>query len=277
MTQETATMAPPRPTMAKDFARNLPVYTPFEWLKAGARDTFTSPASSLLYGFAVFLVSVAFIAALYQFGFSYLLFPVIAGFMILGPMIAIGLYGKSRLLASGAESVSAGEMLSIRAKSPRQLLFVGIILMLILTFWLRFAALIYAIFFGLETFDGIEETINSLFFTETGLMLLLVGTVVGGVMAAFSFSVSAFSIPMLMNEKKDTITAMALSVVIAWTNKSVVFVWGSIVLALFFVSVATAFVGLIVIFPILGHGTWHAYQTMRSEEALAAAEGDGQA
>ncbi len=266
-----ATTTPP--TRVKDFERDLPVSDAFNWLKAGAQDTFASPTSSLLYGFGVFTVSVVFVAALFQFGFSYILLPVIAGFMVVGPLVAIGLYGKSRLLAAGAPNVSLGEMLAIKAKSPGQLLLVGVVLMLIMTFWLRFAIVLYALFFGLAPFDGVKETVDTLFFTATGRSMLMVGTAVGGAMAALSFCVSAFSIPMLMNEKKDTMTAMVLSVVIAWTNKPVVFVWGCIVLALFLVSVVTGFLGLIVIFPILGHGTWHAYTALRREDALAAAEG----
>lgn len=276
MSHESAPLAQKMPTGVKDFERNLPASAPFDWLKAGMRDTFVAPASSLLYGFAVFLISVVFVAALFRFGFSYILFPVIASFMVLGPLVAIGLYGKSRLLASGTPHVSTLEMISVKAKSPGQLLLVGVVLMLIMTFWLRFAIVLYALFFGLAPYGGFEETVNTMFFTNTGRTLLLVGSAVGGILAAFSFSVSAFSIPMLMNEKKDTMSAMALSVVIAWANKSVVFVWGTIVLALFLVSVATGFVGLIVIFPILGHGTWHAYQAMRSEAALAAADREGQ-
>lgn len=274
MTQDTATADPVSTVRVKDFERGLPAGAALDWLKAGARDTFASPVSSLAYGFAVFLVSVGFVAALFEFGFSYILFPVIAGFMVLGPMVAIGLYGKSRLLAGGAQAVSLPEMLRIKAKSPVQLLLVGVVLMLVMTFWLRFAIVLYALFFGLEPFGGIEETIDTMLFTRTGQSLLLVGSMVGGILAAFSFSVSVFSIPMLMNEKKDTMTAMALSIVMAWTNKPVVFAWGCLVLALFLVCVATGFLGLILLFPMLGHGTWHAYRAIRREEALAAAEAD---
>lgn len=272
MTSQNASATQRPAMMAKDFARHLPASVPFNWLKAGVRDTFASPTSSLLYGFAVFFISVVFVGTMFHFGFSYFLFPVIAGFMVLGPLVAVGLYGKSRLLAAGAAHVSTREMMLVKPKSPGQLLLVGIVLMLIMTFWLRFAVVLYALFFGLEPFSGIKETINVLFFTNTGRSLLLVGSAVGGLMAALSFSISAFSIPMLMNEKKDTLTAVALSVVIAWTNKPVMFVWGSIVVTLFLVSVITGFVGLIVIFPVLGHGTWHAYKAMRREDALAAAE-----
>ena len=263
---------PRRPTMAKDFACDLKVTEPLQWLKAGIKDTFTAPVSSLSYGFAVFLVSILFVLALFHFGFSYILFPVVAGFMVLGPLVAIGLYGKSRSLSNGVRTVSTFEMLSVKARSPKQLLLISIVLMFVMTLWLRAAVMLYALFFGLEPVGSFEETIETLFFSNKGQMLLLIGSVIGGGLAAFAFTLSAFSIPMLVNEKRDTMTAMALSVVISWMNKPVVFVWGVIVLTGFLISVLTAFVGLIVIFPILGHATWHAYKAMRSKEALAEAE-----
>lgn len=275
MTYDTATADPAASVRVKDFERGLPAGAAMDWLKAGARDTFASPASSLAYGFAVFLVSIAFVAALFEFGFSYILFPAIAGFMVLGPMVAVGLYGKSRLLARGAGQVSLTEMIRIKPRSPVPLLLVGVVLMLVMTFWLRFAIVLYALFFGLAPFEGVDQTIDTLLFTDTGRWLLVVGSAVGGVMAAFSFSISVFSIPMLMNEKKDTMTAMALSIVMVWTNRPVLLAWGAIVLALFLACVATGFVGLIFLFPILGHGTWHAYRSVRREEALAAAEAEG--
>ncbi len=277
MTYDTAAADPAASVRVKDFERGLPAGAAMDWLRAGARDAFTSPASSIAYGLAVFMVSVAFVAALFEFGFSYILFPAIAGFMVLGPMVAVGLYGKSRMLADGAAQVSLSEMIGVKTRSPVQLLLVGVVLMLMMTFWLRFAVVLYALFFGLAPFDGIGQTIDTLLFTDTGRWLLIVGSAVGGVMAAFSFSVSVFSIPMLMNEKKDTMTAMALSIVMVWTNGPVMLAWGAIVLALFLVCVATGFLGLIILFPVLGHGTWHAYRAVRREEALAAADSEGSA
>lgn len=102
-----------------------------------------------------------------------------------------------------------------------------------------------------------------LFTTGTGWAMLLVGSVVGGVFAAFSFAISTFSIPMLLDEDVDAFTAMGTSVSLVWSNLPIMIVWGAIVLALFLVSVATGLVGLILTFPLLGHATWHAYKAMR--------------
>lgn len=272
MSDETGVIVGRAPTVEEQYGRDLPLSAPVQWLKAGVADTMTSPVSSLAYGLAVFSISVAFIAALYQFDISYVLLPSIAGFMVIGPMMAVGLYGKSRLIEAGARRVSISEMMMVRAQSPWQILFVGVFLLLVMLFWLRTAILLYALFYGLHPFVGLTETIDTLFFTPRGNTLLLVGTGIGAVLAAFSFSISAFSIPMLMHERKDTIIGMVISLVIAWTNKPVVLVWGAMVLGLFLLCVATGFIGLIVIFPILGHATWHAYRAMRRQEAVDEAQ-----
>lgn len=94
--------------------------------------------------------------------------------------------------------------------------------------------------------------------------MLAVGNVVGGLFAAFSFAISAFSIPMLLNERVDALTAMGTSTALVWNNLPVMLTWGVIVVALFLISLATGLVGLIVVFPILGHGTWHAYRAIRT-------------
>ena len=93
--------------------------------------------------------------------------------------------------------------------------------------------------------------------------MLIVGTAVGGLFAAFSFAISTFSIPMLLAERTDAFTAMGTSISLVWNNLRVMLVWGAIVLVLFLLSLATALLGLIVIFPLLGHATWHSYRAIR--------------
>jgi uncharacterized membrane protein len=93
--------------------------------------------------------------------------------------------------------------------------------------------------------------------------MLAVGTVVGGLFAAFSFAISTFSIPMLLAERIDAFTAMGTSISMVFRNLPVMLMWGAIVLALFVICVVTGLVGLIVIFPLLGHATWHSYRAIR--------------
>jgi len=252
---------PPAP-QKQTWNRQLSPSTAFTWLAAGWRDLTTQPLSSLIYGALVFVVSVAIVIGLVAFGWDYILFPAFAGFMVVGPLLAIGLYEKSRRIAA-AEPVSLRRMIFVKPKSGGQVLFTGILLCLLMLLWMRAAVIIYALFFGLRPFPGLDHIVPMLFTTPTGWMMLVVGSVVGGLFAAFSFAISALSIPMLLNERVDALTAMGISTALVWNNLPVMFTWGAIVLGLFLVSLATGLIGLIVVFPLLGHGTWHAYQAIR--------------
>jgi uncharacterized membrane protein len=103
-----------------------------------------------------------------------------------------------------------------------------------------------------------------LFTTPVGGAMMLVGVIVGAVFAAFSFAISVFSVPMMLEERVDALTAMGTSMALVWNNRPVMLTWGAIVLALFLISLATGLLGLIVVFPLLGHGTWHAYRAIRN-------------
>lgn len=271
MTQ-TATDAPQAP-LRPDFRRDLSVAEPLIWLSSGVRDTFKYPVTSLAYGFAVFVISLITIGGLFSLGYDYILLPALSGFMVMGPAIAVGLYEKSRLLAEG-KTPRFTDMVLVHTGATGQIIFVGIILMMVVMLWLRAAFLLYALFFGIIPFAGFDQVLVTMFTMPLGWGLLLVGGAIGGLFAAFSFAISAFSIPMIMNESKDALSAMGISMALAWSNKSLAIVWGMIVVVLFAICLATALVGLIVIFPILGHGTWHAYVAMRGD-AFASGQDKG--
>jgi len=242
--------------------RNLPASTAFRWLAAGWRDFAVRPGLSLAYGLAVFGLSVAIIWTLFALGLDYILFPALAGFMVVGPLVAIGLYEKSRAIAAG-RTPTLGSMIRVRPRSGYQVWFTGAILCGLMLLWMRAAVLIYALFFGYRPFPGLDHVTDMLFNTPEGLAMLVVGSVVGGLFAALSFAVSVFAVPMLLDEETDAFTAMGNSISLVWSNLPVMLVWGAIVLALFLISLATGLLGLILVFPILGHATWHAYKAMR--------------
>jgi len=256
-------VSPPAPLPGR-WKRNLPAGVAFRWLAQGWHDTCTRANASLTYGLIVFVVSLTTVASLIWFGWDYILFPAFAGFMVVGPVVAIGLYEKSRRLAAG-EPVSLMRMIFVRPASGGQILFTGVLLCLLMLLWMRAAVIIYALFFGLRPFPGLDHIAPMLFTTPEGWAMLLVGGVVGALFAAFSFAISAFSIPMLLNERVDALTAMGTSVALVWHNLPALFTWGAIGLALFLFCLATGLVGLIVVFPVLGHGTWHAYRALRGD------------
>ncbi len=242
--------------------RNLAPGAALQWLAAGWRDLWTQPGPSLAYGLVVFVVSEVIVGGLFAFGLDYILFPALAGFMVVGPLLAIGLYDKSRRLASG-EPVSLARMVFVQSASPGQLVFTGLLLCLLMLLWMRAAVIVYALFFGLLPFPGLDHIANVLFTTPTGWALLIVGSVVGALFASFSFAVSVFSIPMMLEERIDALTAMGTSMALVWNNLRVLLAWGFIVLGLFVLSLVTGLLGLIVVFPLLGHGTWHAWRAIK--------------
>lgn len=242
--------------------RNLPAGTAFHWLGQGWRDLWNTPGPSLAYGLAVFIVSLAIIWGLFKLELDYILFPALAGFMVVGPLMAIGLYEKSRAIEAG-EPVSLGRMLYVNAASGPQVLFTGAILCLLMLVWVRAAVLIYALFFGLVAFPGLDGIVHMLLTTPEGWGMLAVGTVVGGLFAAFSFAISVFGVPMLLDENTDAFTAMGTSISMVWNNLPAMLMWGAIVLALFLISLASALIGLVIVFPLLGHATWHAYRAIK--------------
>ena len=245
--------------------RNMPAGIGFRWLGAGWRDLVTRPASSLAYGVGIFLVSLGLVWLLGYFGRDYILFPALAGFMIVAPILAVGLYEKSRALEDG-QGVTLSRMLLARPRAGAQVYFTGLLLCLLMLLWMRAAVLVYALFFGVRPFPGLDHVAELLFTQPIGWAMLVVGTAIGGLFAAFAFAISVFAIPMLLDRRVDALTAMGTSMALVWNNLVPMVVWGAIVLTLFVVSVATALVGLIVIFPWLGHATWHAYRTVAPPE-----------
>lgn len=254
-------VVPPLPR-SNEKALNLPRGTALSWLAAGWRDLRTNPLPSLLYGLAVFAVSIFVVWGMFRFEVDYFFFPALSGFLVLGPLIATGLYEKSRRLESG-ERTGFNRMLLVRPASRYQAIFLGLILLLLFMLWQRAAVLLYALHMGVRPFAGFDDILPMIFTTVTGWSLLITGTLIGGLFAAFAFAISVFAMPMMLEERTDALTAMGISLSLVWNNLPVMLIWGAIVVALFAVSVLTAFVGLIVIFPLLGHATWHAYRTIR--------------
>ena len=181
--------------ITKRWSRNLTPASAFQWLALGWQDFRTSPGASIAYGVLIFLLSAIIVGSLFRFGLDYILFPALAGFMVVGPILAVGPYVKSRLIAAG-EPVSLTKMIFVHPASGPQIMFTGVLLCLLMLVWMRAAVIIYALFFGLVPFPGLDHVAAMLFDTPTGWAMLLVGTVIGALFASFSFAISAFSIPM---------------------------------------------------------------------------------
>ncbi len=238
----------------------IPFDAAWKWLAAGSRDMWRAPGVSLAYGAIFTLVSLALVVGLYFAGALSLVLPLAGGALLLGPMIAVGLYETSRRLEEG-EPVTLSDMISFSTSSLGQLAFMGVFLLIIYFVWLEIAFLLFMMFLGPQSLQ-LENIVPTLLFTPSGLGLLVVGTAAGAVLALLVFSITAVSIPLLMRRKVDIVTATLTSIQAVSLNPAAMLLWAVLIAGLMTFAFATLFLGLIVVFPLIGHATWHAYRTL---------------
>ncbi len=239
--------------------RQLELDRPWAWLAAGWQDLWRAPGVSLAYGAIFTLVSFGITGGVLLAGIEYLLLPLVAGFMLVGPMLAVGLYETSRRLENGLP-VSLGAALFVATRSPMRLGFLGIVLMALLLVWMRAATLLLALFLGTTQFPPLAEAIPTLLLTFQGVALLVVGTGAGAILAAAVFAISVISVPLLMERDVDFMTAILTSALAVLRNPKPMLLWAWLVALLTACGLVTLFLGLIVTFPLVGHATWHAYR-----------------
>jgi uncharacterized membrane protein len=239
--------------------RRLELDRPWAWLAAGWDDIRRAPAVSLTYGALFTAISFLITVGVFLAGLEYLLFPLAASFMLVGPLLAVGLYETSRRLETGAP-VSLGRALFVATRSPMGLAFLGVALMALLLIWMRAATLLLALFLGPMVFPPLTEVIPTLLLTTQGVALLVVGTGCGAILAALVFAISVVSVPLLMERDVDVVSAVIVSLQAVARNPKPMLLWAWLIAILTAFGIATCYIGLIVTFPLVGHATWHAYR-----------------
>jgi len=242
-------------------AARIPFDEPWLWLAAGWRDLWRAPAVGLFYG-AIFAIA-ALLLALGLFSMqAHSVFPTLAGgFLLLAPFLAMGLYDTSRRLADG-DPVSLGTALRAGFSAKGQIAFFGVGLMIVFLVWLELAFILLVLFMGGSGLPPPSAFLHTLLFTLPGLGLLVVGSLIGGVLAAAVFAMSAVAVPMLLVERVDAVTAMRASVRAVIANPKPMALWAALIAVMIAAGFATLLVGLVVAFPLIGHATWHAYQSV---------------
>ncbi|MFM1817021.1 MAG: hypothetical protein RLZ98_3716 [Pseudomonadota bacterium] len=237
----------------------IPADRPWYWLAEGYRDMWRAPSVSLLYGALFTLVAALMVWGLTIFGMQAMILSLCGGFLLLGPMLAVGLYESSRRIEAGEQPTLASALSAIgRAKG--QLSFLGVILMVLYLAWVQFALILFMLFMGPVDLPPIEQFVHSLLMTPSGLGLLGVGTAVGAVLATTAFAISAVSIPLLLVERIDAMTAVLTSIKACIMNWKPMALWAILIAALVALGIVTLGLGLIFVFPLLGHATWHAFR-----------------
>lgn len=228
-------------------------------LAAGIDDFRAAPMYGLFFGGLYAIGGLLLVLAVTRLSMPWLAYPLAAGFALVGPFVAIGLYEVSRRLAArqplGFPSV-LGVVLS-RGRELGPMAFVTLFLFLI---WMYQVRMLLALFLGFRSFTSFQEFLGVVFGTADGLLFLAVGHVVGAALALIVFSITVVSIPLLLERDADFITAMITSVKAVVTSPAVMLGWGLLVAAILLVASLPMFVGLVVALPVLGHTTWHIYR-----------------
>ncbi len=228
--------------------RELEPLACFRWLKAGFGDFRQAVLQDLPYGvfMAATIALVCYLA--WTYGSYWFMLAMLGGFIFLAPLTCIGLYAISAQLERGqAPSVRRALRAGFQRYIGNEMIF-ALVLLVIFLVWARAGAMV-SIFFPEHTDFRLADL----------ALYLSVGTAVGAVFATVTFSASAFSLPMIVHRRVDAVTAVVTSVNAVLRNKLAMMVWLAVIVAGVLVGVATAFIGLVVILPVIGHAAWHGY------------------
>ncbi len=240
--------------------RPITTDAPWRWLTLGAQDLKASFPVSVIYGVAFVVIGIGLSVALWPLGLASLI-PVLAGgFFIFGPLLAAGLYDISRRLERN-ERISLRHILEVSRSQAMQLLYMGFVLMFFCLAWLRIATLLYAVF-AHGQYAPLETFIAHSITTLNGLALISVGTLTGAILCFVVFTITAVSIPMILDRSVDFVTAIATSIDAVRQNFVPMVIWAWVIVLLIGFGLATMFLGLVIVFPLVGHATWHAYRDL---------------
>ena len=251
---------------AKPTIRRVDLDMPWAWLSAGWRDLRSAPGVGLVYGAIYAVFGCGFTTILWLNDILYVSLPLAAVFTLLGPLLAVGLYDASRRIGRG-ETVSLGQTLGAWRSNGGQIALMGVALMLFALAWMRLAFLIFFLFFSQNPPRPEALFFVDVFLSAESLPFLATGTIIGGILAAMVFGISVVSIPLLLDRPETNVLyAIVTSVRVCLANFWTMALWAWLIAVFIGVGLLTAYVGLIVTLPLIGHATWHAYKDLVSWE-----------
>lgn len=257
-------MGTTKPTEVAVFAGDSPKVRkiggdrPWVWLGRGWNDMRRAPRVSFAWGLGFVIFGLIAIALLFFFQVYYLILPFAAGFMLVAPVLVVGLYEVSHRLEDDLP-VTMTTPYDAWRRNISQVAFMGFVLGLFFLAWMRLATLLFAVFFG-ESPPNMATFMDQVVLSTDNIWFLICGTAVGAVLAAIVFAIAAVSVPMLLDRHTNVFVAMATSAVAVRENPFAMAVWGILIVLFVAAGMALGFVGLIVTLPLIAHATWHAYR-----------------
>ncbi len=240
-----------------EYARTIPCHqitarAPFTWLLQGCQDFIKAPLVSLFYGLCFAVAAAAIEWLVYQqsthLAAHLVIFPSLIVYMLLGPFLALGLYDASWQVEKGHKAQLFHSIKAINRNAVSQWSF-AVLLCVVMIFWMRIASLLHALYPDIQ---GVPLT--------EYMPFLITGTLVGALIASIIFTISVFSLPLMMERRVDIMTAIFTSFNAVQHNIGAMLVWAGVIVLLVAIGFASAGAGMVIIMPILGYATWHGYR-----------------
>ncbi|MEW6703699.1 MAG: DUF2189 domain-containing protein [Pseudomonadota bacterium] len=235
--------------------RKLAWRDPLHWLALGWHDFRRCPGIGLFYGITFVAMGWALLKV-FEHAPAYVL-ALSAGFLLMGPFLFLGLYHASRRLERG-EKPDLGDSLLAWDQHIGALAIFAFALLVLEMLWARASLIVFAL-----SFDGMPDFKGSLraLVNPENLQFIVAYVCVGGVFAALIYSASVIAMPMILDRGTDAITAALISMRLVLTQMGVMLLWGALITLLCVLAMLPGFFGLLVVGPVLGHASWHAYRT----------------
>ena len=239
---------------------------PLRWLVAGWRDFIRAPGIGLFYG-GCFMVMGWALLQVFEHAPAYTL-ALSAGFLLMGPFLCLGLYRVSQRLEAG-EKPDFGDSLMAWDTRTGQLAIFAFVLLVLELLWGRATLVIFAVSFeGMPDFKG---SLTALLDAEN-IGFIVAWLAVGALFAGLIFAISVVSMPMILHRQTDAITAGLTSLRLVLTQTGVMLWWGALITLLIVLAMLPWFAGLLVVGPVVGHASWHAYRAAVADGEPASSE-----
>jgi len=236
-------------------------------LAKGADDFYAMPTHAIF--LCIIYPIVGFALARLAFGYSILplLYPLVSGFALVGPIAALGLYELSRRREAGLETSATRAFDVFESSSVGAVAVLGILLLIIFVVWVAVADAIYVANFGYASPPSVGAFLKDVLTTRPGWNLIIVGNGLGLLFAILVLTISVVSFPLLLDRDVGAAVALLTSIRAVAHNPLTMMVWGLIIATLLVVGSLPLFFGLTVVMPLLGHATWHLYRKVVEPQA----------